>query len=133
MKKFLVSVCVILHLTISSLYATTAEDDKNIVQYFSDGVANSIYKTAWPTATYKDVELLDSEDITGGYKVQIKFKGNSNMCMIGTCPLWFILEIKMDLEYSIKDMYVLKHNAIVQPPFKTSGAIASAILEANSN
>ena len=38
----------------------------------------------------------------------------------------------MDSNYNIQDMGVIEHNAVLQPPFKTSGAIAKAMLEANS-
>jgi hypothetical protein len=131
MKKVLLTIYLVFSLSISSINAD--EKDESIIEYFSNGVASGIFRTAWPTATYSDFEYMGKERIAGGYQVQLKFKGNSNMCFVGTCPLWFKLGIDLDFEYNIKDMSVLKHNAIMQPPFKTSGAIAQAIAEANSN
>jgi len=67
------------------------------------------------------------------YNILLKFSGNSRICFMGSCPLWFILKIDMDLNYNIKDINVLEHNAKLAPPFETSGAVAKAIAEANSN
>jgi len=134
MKKLLVSIYLVLYVFVNGLYANSqTENEKSIIQHFGDGIAYSIFKTAWPTAEYKDIELIKSEEIATGYEIILKFKGNSNICFMGTCPLWFKLDIITDFEFNIKDMSVLDHNAKLAAPFESAGAIAKAIANANSN
>lgn len=126
MKKIILVIVLLISLGANSVFADG-------VKSFADSVAYGIFKTAWPTAKYKDVEVLSSEKEYSKYNITLKFYGNSRICMMGSCPLWFKLKLKTTNNFKIEDMEVLEHNAIMQPPFETSGTISKAILEANSN
>lgn len=127
MKKLVVTIFLLISLGANILFANPVSD-------FINSVASGIFSTAWPTATYKSIEILENKQISSGYETVVKFKGNSSgkLCMVGDCPLWFTLDIHMDSEHSISSIRVLEHNAILAPPFQTSGAIAQAIIYANN-
>lgn len=127
MKNLVVRIFLLISLGANILFANPISD-------FINSVASGIFSTAWPTATYKSVEILENNQTSSGYDTIVKFKGNSSgkLCMVGDCPLWFTLGIQMDSEHSIKSIKVLEHNAILSPPFQTAGAIAQAVNNANS-
>lgn len=127
MKKSFISVLFVLCLSITSVFAIP-----NPIKEFADGIAYSTFKTAWPTAKYSDIEVLEYEETSSGYDIVLKFKGNSRVCFVGTCPLWFKLEVLTDSSFIVKNMKVLEHNAKLAEPFATSGSIAKAMLDANS-
>ena len=127
MKNLILKFILLISLGANVLFANPVND-------FMNSVASGIFSTAWPTAKYKNVEIVENKKMSSGYDIVVKFNGNSNgtLCMVGECPLWFTLDIKTDLDFSIKSMKVLEHNAILAPPFQTSGAIAQAIINANN-
>lgn len=125
-KKFLVIVLFV-SFSVTGLFANPVKD-------FAEAIAYGIYQLAWPSATYKNVEVEDFKSDGSSKQIILKFNGNSNqsVCFVGDCPLWFTLKIYTDQEFHIQSMSVIEHNAILQPPFKTSGAIAQAVANANS-
>lgn len=124
MKKRFLFIILSISFSITGLFANPVKD-------FAEGIAYGIYKAAWPTATYKSVEVVEHQSDNSSSYITLKFNGNSSVCMVGDCPLWFKLKIKTDQNFHIENMSLLEHNAILQPPFKTSGAIAQAVIEAN--
>lgn len=127
MKNLGVRIFLLISLGANILFANPMND-------FMDSVASGIFSTAWPTAKYKNVEIVENKKTSSGYDIVVKFNGNSSgtLCMVGNCPLWFTLDIQTDSNFSIRNMRVLEHNAILAPPFQTSGAIAQAIINANN-
>ena len=130
MKKIVMSITVFITYGLSIVYA--APPDPNVVQRFSNTIAHGIYKAAWPTAKYSNVEVESyGEKSNGDYYLELKLSGNGRVCFIGKCPLWFKLLITTDTGWSIKNMRVLKHNAKMVEPFSISGSIRKAIKENN--
>ncbi|MBW5291357.1 MAG: hypothetical protein Rsou_0056 [Candidatus Ruthia sp. Asou_11_S2] len=128
MKKLIMSVAVFVTFGLSVVYATP-----HVVQRFSNTIAYGIYKAAWPTARYSDVEVEGyGEKSNGDYYLELKLSGNGRVCFIGKCPLWLKLLITTDTGFNIKNMRVLKHNAKMVKPFSVSGSIAQAIAETNN-
>lgn len=123
MKKIIM----VLLLVANALFAVSLQTVKD----FANGVSYTVFKAAWPTATYKNAEVLDYRSDNSSNYIVLKLKGNSKICAIGECPLWLDLKITTNQQFAIKNMEVLQHNAILQPPFQTSGAVAQAIVEAN--
>ncbi|BBB23937.1 hypothetical protein CVFO_0717 [Isorropodon fossajaponicum endosymbiont JTNG4] len=110
MKKLIISVAVFVTFGLSVVCATPPEP--NVVQRFSNTIAYGIYKAAWPTARYSDVEVENyGEKSNGDYYLELKLSGNGRVCFIGKCPLWSKLLITTDTGFNIKNMRVLKHNA----------------------
>lgn len=127
MKNLVVRIFLLISLGANMLFANPVND-------FVNTVASGIFSTAWPTAKYKDVEIVENQKTSSGYDIVLKFNGNSSgfVCMSGNCPLWFTLNIQTDSDFSITDMKVLEYNSIIAKPFQTSGSIAKAIINANS-
>lgn len=124
-KSVVVRVFLLVSLGVNVLFANPVND-------FADKVAYGIFSTAWPTATYKKVEMVNYHKTSYGYDIVLKFNGNSNMCMVGDCPLWFTLDMQTDSNFFIKNMSVLDYNSIIAKPFQTAGAVAQAVRDANS-
>lgn len=127
MRKITLVILILISLGVNSMFANPIKD-------FADSVASGIFTTAWPTAKYKNVEVVTYDKTNYGYDIVLKFNGNSSgyMCMVGDCPLWFTLDVQTNTNLSIKNMKVLDYNSIVAKPFQTAGAIAQAIRDANN-
>lgn len=127
MRKYILLLLLVISLGSNSLFANPVND-------FVKSIANGIFSTAWPTAKYKDVEIVENKKTSYGYDIVLKFNGNSNgaLCMVGNCPLWFTLGLQTDSDFSIKSMKVLESNSIIAKPFQTAGAVAQAMQEANT-
>lgn len=123
MKKFILTIFLVFSLGANVLFA-------NPIQNFVDSIAYSTFKTAWPTATYESVEIFEHRETSYGHEVTIRLIGKSKMYVIGNCPLKLDLLLSTNSSYIIKDVEVLKHNAIMQPPFKTVSSIKDAVIKA---
>lgn len=128
MKKIIFIFFFYLQISIIPLNAGTL----SALEEFAHNISETVFNIAWPTANYRDVEVVDFYDYPTKTIVYIKFIGESSMCFISRCPLSFELKITLDKEYSIKSMSVIEHNAILSPPFKTVGDIAYAMSQANN-
>ncbi len=134
MKNFIFKIFLVLSIVVNISFAVEVEEgteEHNLVKSFADKVAYGIFKAAWPTAKYKTTDVESIRKNSSGYDLIFKLQGNSRICLIGKCPLWFTLDIKTDSEFHIKDMEVLGYKSILAAPFQTSGSLAKAMLEAN--
>lgn len=126
MKKIILTITLLISIATNSLSAYSVDE-------FANDVGYTIFKIAWPTATYKNIEVLDQKSTSNGYMIIFKFNGDSNLCSGDTfCSLWFKLKMNLDNDFNIQDMEVLSHNAFFSRPFKTVGAIGQAMNDANS-
>lgn len=125
MKEKVLIILLFIGISSSNLFAITAEE-------FADNVAYTIFKTAWPTAKYKDTKVLQQQRTSDGYVFIFKFNGNSRMCLIGDCPLWFKLKINLDYNFHVENMEVLDYQSLIAKPFQTAGSMAVAITESNN-
>lgn len=103
----------------------TKTTQKSDIEQFVNSVAKTIYKLAWPTATYRSVSLDGVAFVDEGANVMIVLSGIS---AFDNDKLWLKLSV-MIRNGSIADIRVIDHNAILAPPFATSGAIAKALKE----
>lgn len=99
----------------------------NPIEKFVDSIAYSIFKLAWPTAHYSDVEVMEYDETSYGYEMIIRLKGESSFCLKDHCPLKLDLKVVTSSNFSIEDVSVKRHNAILQPPFKTIDSVADAL------
>lgn len=129
MKLIISKYTAIILLIISTVLSGKAEAGS--VSDFVRSIGKPVFKMAWPTAKYHSYEVVDINSYSWGYSIDVKFKGESNMCWVDYCPLWFKLRIKTNNSFDVKDMDVINHNAILAPPFETAGALAKAMAEAN--
>ena len=98
---------------------------KDKISTFMDSVSSTVYKLAWPTATYKSWEFDDFRRTQGGYRLVVKLSGLSGF---DDSDLWLKLGFLINSD-GLKDVWVVSHNAILVPPFKTSQAIGAIGLQ----
>jgi hypothetical protein len=108
----------------ASSVAQRATQNDGAVTALVNSVAGKIYKLAWPTATYKSVSIEDFEPVDGGVDVTVRLSGSSGF---DGSELW------LDLVFLVRDgklqtFKVRDHNAILVPPFITSGKMAEALV-----
>ena len=125
MKKIILTVVLFIIIGANNLFAYSVEE-------FGDDVGYTIFKTAWPTATYKDTEVINYKRTDDGYDVVIKFNGKSNLSFFGKGLIWFKLLINTNDEFKIQNMDIIDYHSILAQPFQTTGAISQAMNNANS-
>ena len=95
---------------------------------FVGSVAATVYKTAWPTATYESVAIASVSRVPpDGFEILVRLSGES----------YWGGELWVDLAFEFRDggffdLKVREHNAILVPPFattKTVGAMALALVD----
>jgi len=96
-----------------------------ILEATFDKMANFIFKTAWPTATYEDYEIFEVDNQNN--TIVVKMNGHSNLTFIGKGKLYMKLKLYFADDYSIRDVKVISHNAILSPPFNTTKAVAKLL------
>lgn len=96
-------------------------NQKDKIASFMDSVASTVYKLAWPSATYKSWRFDDFRRTPGGYRLVLKLSGLSGF---DGSDLWLKIGFLMNSD-GLKDWSVVDHNAILMPPFKTSQAIGA--------
>jgi hypothetical protein len=94
------------------------ERENDDARSFLRSVAATIYRLAWPTATYKQIEFAGFQREPDGLAVAVKLSGEG---LLGD-NLWLKLGIVLNGD-GIKDVRVLGHNALLAGPFETSKAI----------
>jgi hypothetical protein len=103
---------------------TGGEPEKEETAEFFRSIAASIYKLAWPTATYRDIEFGGFRREPGGLAVIIKLSGEG----LFEKNLWLKLGIIVNRN-GIEDIKVMGHNAMFVPPFETSKTMAKLLAE----
>jgi hypothetical protein len=83
-------------------------------------MAALVYGTAWPTATYEGWRLQKVERLEDGLALKVRLSGESGFG--GDLWLDLVFEFRGGQFY---DLWVVKHNAVLVPPFKTASAMAS--------
>jgi len=66
MERIVITVLLFISISTSNLLAYSVEE-------FGDDVGYTIFKTAWPTATYRNTEVIRQRSTSTGYDVVIKF------------------------------------------------------------
>ena len=95
-----------------------------------DTMANFIFKTAWPTATYEDYEIFEVDNQNN--TIIVKMNGHSNWTFIGKGKLHMKIKLFFTDDYAIRDVRVINHNAILSPPFNTVKSISKLISESGN-
>ena len=90
---------------------------------FVEALAQSTYKLAWPTATYKSWALRGVERATGGLNIRVRLSGLS---AFDNGDLWLDLMFQMR-NGALADLFVERHNAILAEPFSTSKEIVKIL------
>jgi hypothetical protein len=114
----------ILSISLCAQAQTTNDPDTDGVAAFLRSVAATIYKLAWPTATYKDIEFGGFERESNGLAVVIKLSGEG----LFEKYLWMKLGIVVNRD-GIQDVKVLGHNGMFAAPFETTKAMGNLMLE----
>jgi hypothetical protein len=95
-----------------------------------DTMANFIFKTAWPTATYEDYEIFEVDNQNN--TIIVKMNGYSNLTFMGKGKLYMKIKLYFTENYEIQNVRVISHNAILSPPFNTTKSIAKLISESGN-
>lgn len=121
MKKYLIVVIIASSFSMQNLFANPLESAFDKVSYI-------IFKAAWPTATYKDYEIFEvnQDDLF----VIVKMNGISSF---SDGKLVIRLKVLFTENYGIKDVKIIKHNAILSPPFNTLGALSTIIANSSNS
>ena len=90
---------------------------------FVEGAAAMIYACAWPTATYESVSFLSLGRAEGGYDAVFRLIGKS---AFDDSDLWVDLAFEFR-NGELHDMHVMRHNAILVPPFETCKAMGKLL------
>jgi len=101
-----------------------AQKEEDDVVSFLRSVAATVYKLAWPTATYKSVEFAGLQREPEGIAVVMKLSGEG---LFGD-NLWLKLGVVVNGN-GIQDVKVIGDNALFAAPFATSKALAHVAAE----
>ncbi len=113
-------------LTISAPAQTSSDAQQRAdARSFIASVAQLIYTTAWPTATFRSFNI-DSIDPGPGNTLDIttRFDGVSHW---DDSDLWLLLTVRLGRN-GIEDVFVRRHNAILAEPFATARALGQLTL-----
>ena len=99
--------------------------DRDSISHFVNSVAQTVYKMAWPTATYRDFSLDGIEPIEGGLNVLVTLNGLSGL---DQSDLWVQL-VFVIRNGGLDDVRVKNDNHILVAPFATTTALAGAAAE----
>jgi hypothetical protein len=99
--------------------------EKRWYERFVDGVAGFVYNVAWPTATYRSVELGSVEFVPGGADVSFRLHGKS---AFAEGDLWLDV-VMMVRSGAIEDLKWGRHNGFF-PPGLTTATMLEVINEA---
>lgn len=124
----LASVVVVLLLSSASSIAQTSQDQKEREDADSlfRSIAGTIYKLAWPTATYKKAEFSGLQRVSNGIAVVMRLSGEG---LFGD-DLWLKLGVVVNKD-GIQDIKVIDHDALFAGPFATAKALGELVAELN--
>src|SRR4051794_23631459 len=123
-NRVVIAVCFLIVVAPSRAQRQGDDRDKDDVGSFLKSVAATIYRLAWPTATYKRAEFGGFQRQTDGIAVMMKLSGEG---LFGD-DLWLKLGIVVNRD-GIQDLRVLGHNALFAAPFETSKALGNLVAE----
>ena len=109
-------VLVVLLITVACAAQTNAQGPD---RGFFDSIAQFTYNMAWPTATYVKWNFDSVREVPGGYDVVLLLDGRSGF---DKSDLWLKLGVALRSN-GIDNIWVVDHNAILVPPFKTMQAL----------
>ncbi len=113
-------VIMLLILLISPELVAAEESELGWITKFCDQTAKSIYKMAWPSATFSDWQYSGFEDTNTGFAVKIRLNGISGL---DDSNLYTDVVLFFDKD-GFKDLRWGQNNGIIPP-----GATASFLLE----
>ena len=103
---------------------TGQETKEGEARGFVGSMAALVYGTAWPTAMYESWQLKRVERLNSGLALLVRLSGESGFG--GNLWLDLVFEFRKGQFY---DLRVVRHNAVLVPPFKTSAAIAGLTMD----
>jgi hypothetical protein len=124
LNRAAIVVCFLIFVLPSHAQRQADDRDKDEVGGFLKSMAATIYRFAWPTATYKQAEFGGFQRQADGIAVVMKLSGEG---LFGD-DLWIKLGIVINRD-GIQDLRVLGHNALFVAPFETSKALRNLISE----
>lgn len=101
------------------------QDSESEIRQFIDGVAETLYFFAWPTAAFKKVTFGGIDSYSNGFDVRVRLHGVS---AFSDGALWtdLILKVRND---RVTDLAWGRHNAILMAPGATMQALGEALDE----
>ena len=88
-------------------------------------IAATVYKAAWPTATFERFALSRVNRTAGGQDVIVRLEGIS---AFGGGTLW--MELALEFRGGrMTDLAVRRHNAVLAKPFETSQAVGRLLVD----
>ena len=118
MKKLLFVITMLFSHTVSA----------NLLENAFDKFSHLIFKAGWPTATYVDYEFFDVNHSERFVVVQM-----NGISYWSDGKLNMRIKVTFNSNYGIDDVDVIKHNALLMPPFKTLEGLGKIIKESNSS
>jgi hypothetical protein len=127
-KKFAAKVFVCLlcaALLVAGAAAQQNTDDQDNAKSFVDSVAQTVYKLAWPTATYQRISDYGFEPAENGFDLTVTLSGLSGF---DGSDLWLKIAF-LFRNGKFADIQVRDDNAILMRPFVTSATLASVAVQ----
>lgn len=122
-----VTAIILVGLLLNPLWSAPAQaSSDSYLEAFIDRVASSVYSMAWPTATYRSVNLnAITERSNGSLDIAFRLYGISALDNSG---LWtdVVLNVK---DGAVRDIKWGKNNAIVMPPGATATLVGEFLAE----
>jgi hypothetical protein len=105
----------------STVSAQSPSSNSNSIVSFVQSIAQTVYKAAWPTATYKAFTIDSIHPAPSGLDIGVKLSGLSHW---DGSDLWvtLVIEVRNGAYHGVR---VQDHNGLV-PPFFTTGTLAEA-------
>ena len=117
--------CIALCLPIS---ASASQQSEGEIKTFLDGIGEALYAFAWPTATYKGIQLQDIDsNPSGGLDVTLLVHGIS---AFSGDSLWTEVIITLQ-NWDITNLRWGRNNALLSPPGATVTALGEVLEELN--
>jgi hypothetical protein len=102
-----------------------ADDDRSVYREFVDGIGETVFFFAWPTAQYERVSFQGFRDASGGADVLFRVHGRS---AFSDGPLW--VDVVLELRNGeVRDLRFGNHNALLAAPGETMRALGEALQE----
>lgn len=107
-----------------SWQSARAQDEQEVEEArgFIDRIAGTVFKWAWPSATYEQVRLTRLTPVENGFNAVVRLSGQSYW----TGLLWMDL-VFMLRDGRLADLRVMNHNAKIAEPFSTAKMVGGMI------
>ncbi len=105
----------------------SSDNDTSWYKQFIDGIGDTLYSLAWPSATYKGTSFEGISKVYGGANIKIKLHGISSF---DDSSLWTEVIVKVR-NGEVTDISWGRNNAILFQPGETMIAFGQVLVELN--